>query len=754
MAIVRLEHALSNRPPVKPDDVPLWVQRELLPAIREMRALISNTWFDATIDVRKFGAVANDPAKASTNDTAFANAIAYVIAQGSGTIYVPAGTWYISHKITVSGAHCVNWRGEPAKSGDSTTNPLPGSAIKPVSTWTGARRALDVLGTVACTYDMLNVDGKDENGLGQLCRGISISAGNVAIGPDHLIRRCQFVDILNPCTLTGQHADSNLTVDNTQMPQVDVIGLPGKTDLWLLKIVVNTVGTGQVGSTTVDIYIDGGKSPAATNVTTGSSVAVPGTTLHLNFRQYYLDVNGNQQAATYTAKQVWYSEGCGIYLGDRFGTQVDHLRVEDCGFKDCNDCIMTEGGQTIGVQVIKCRLDHLRYGMFVCGGWVSVDDYTIENDSRALAMFHIRCPADTVNISNGYGEDFGGDFIEAVPCTRTSSINVQNARLHFRDQTVGGYTNKPIRYQQAGTLHISGLEVIMADPGHSTSMFYSAAPGQQSYVDESGSYLGAGVSKDVSGTSYFGPANGLGNSNVSAFMMHFGNRGAEFTGIPGFDALDNTNRPANMIGVDGTGRTVLTSSDRHIQLRIGTGGIEILNGLTVDGDVAQLAFPHGQNVLVAGTGTGSGAKILTWGVGISQKLELGDTSAGYPGLQCLAGDNTVRVICNTVEALKIAQTRIDAEQDFYVKTVRVQRLTTTASLNYGAMAANTTQDIDVTVTGALVGDNCVATPEADIGANAVWSCYIKAADKVTVRVGALAALTVTTQTWRVDVWRT
>jgi len=86
-------------------------------------------------------------------------------------------------------------------------------------------------------------------------------------------------------------------------------------------------------------------------------------------------------------------------------------------------------------------------------------------------------------------------------------------------------------------------------------------------------------------------------------------------------------------------------------------------------------------------------------------------------------------------------------------TAIAKHLSSTATLTFGTITALTSSEQDITVTGAAVGDNCYATPQADPGANVAWSCYVKAANKVTVRMTAVATSVTTDRTWRADVWQ-
>jgi hypothetical protein len=62
------------------------------------------------------------------------------------------------------------------------------------------------------------------------------------------------------------------------------------------------------------------------------------------------------------------------------------------------------------------------------------------------------------------------------------------------------------------------------------------------------------------------------------------------------------------------------------------------------------------------------------------------------------------------------------------------KLSNTGTLNFGSTAAQTSADLTITVTGAVVGQSAkVVPPLASMQANTLYSAHVSAADTVTVR---------------------
>ena len=77
---------------------------------------------------------------------------------------------------------------------------------------------------------------------------------------------------------------------------------------------------------------------------------------------------------------------------------------------------------------------------------------------------------------------------------------------------------------------------------------------------------------------------------------------------------------------------------------------------------------------------------------------------------------------------------------------------------FGAVAANSTAEQSVTVTGSNPGDSCVASPNGVLAGGIVWSAYCAVAGTVKIRVANVTTSAVNPDggggsTWRVDVWQ-
>jgi hypothetical protein len=76
-----------------------------------------------------------------------------------------------------------------------------------------------------------------------------------------------------------------------------------------------------------------------------------------------------------------------------------------------------------------------------------------------------------------------------------------------------------------------------------------------------------------------------------------------------------------------------------------------------------------------------------------------------------------------------------------------------AALTPGAIAANSSVDVSVTVTGAAVGDPVVVEPYANIAAGLVWTAYVSAANTVKVRIANVTTGSITPTggaTWTIN----
>jgi hypothetical protein len=85
----------------------------------------------------------------------------------------------------------------------------------------------------------------------------------------------------------------------------------------------------------------------------------------------------------------------------------------------------------------------------------------------------------------------------------------------------------------------------------------------------------------------------------------------------------------------------------------------------------------------------------------------------------------------------------------------LKHLSATASLDFPSIAASSTAELTVTVTGAASGDTVYAAPTGAPEAGLVWSAYVSAANTVTVRMAnhTAGAIDPAARTWRADVWQ-
>jgi hypothetical protein len=83
-----------------------------------------------------------------------------------------------------------------------------------------------------------------------------------------------------------------------------------------------------------------------------------------------------------------------------------------------------------------------------------------------------------------------------------------------------------------------------------------------------------------------------------------------------------------------------------------------------------------------------------------------------------------------------------------------RQYTATATLNYGSIGANSTASLDVTVTGAQVGDNAMANPLYALEDNLIFCCRVSAANTVCIRVHNTSggAIDPASGDWRVTVF--
>ncbi len=116
-------------------------------------------------------------------------------------------------------------------------------------------------------------------------------------------------------------------------------------------------------------------------------------------------------------------------------------------------------------------------------------------------------------------------------------------------------------------------------------------------------------------------------------------------------------------------------------------------------------------------------------------LRGGTASAGSGPLKFSSGTNLTTPEAGTME--------FDGTDLYFTpNTTRKLVLTgfvNTATLDFPAIAAGSTAELTVTVTGATLGSSCSCAPNTSIEAGLSWSCYVSATNTVTIRVANISA---------------
>lgn len=84
---------------------------------------------------------------------------------------------------------------------------------------------------------------------------------------------------------------------------------------------------------------------------------------------------------------------------------------------------------------------------------------------------------------------------------------------------------------------------------------------------------------------------------------------------------------------------------------------------------------------------------------------------------------------------------------------KIEPLQATAAIDFPSIAAGTTAELTITVTGAAVGDDVSVVPNGAPESGLVWSGYVSAADTVKVRLANITsgAIDPASRTWRATV---
>lgn len=77
----------------------------------------------------------------------------------------------------------------------------------------------------------------------------------------------------------------------------------------------------------------------------------------------------------------------------------------------------------------------------------------------------------------------------------------------------------------------------------------------------------------------------------------------------------------------------------------------------------------------------------------------------------------------------------------------------TATLNFGSIANNSSQELTVSVPGASVGSSCSCSPSGSIEAGLQWTCYVSSTGVVTIRLSNVrgSSINPVSKNWKVSV---
>lgn len=87
------------------------------------------------------------------------------------------------------------------------------------------------------------------------------------------------------------------------------------------------------------------------------------------------------------------------------------------------------------------------------------------------------------------------------------------------------------------------------------------------------------------------------------------------------------------------------------------------------------------------------------------------------------------------------------------RKILLKGLTNTATLNFPDIPINSSAELTVTVPNATLGSSCNCTPMGSIENGVKWSCYVSAADTVTIRLSNIqnSAVNPASKSWKVTV---
>ncbi len=152
-----------------------------------------------------------------------------------------------------------------------------------------------------------------------------------------------------------------------------------------------------------------------------------------------------------------------------------------------------------------------------------------------------------------------------------------------------------------------------------------------------------------------------------------------------------------------------------------------------------------KNLVIAGTGSITSS---------TSNFTLADTGAGA-FTDIIVSGLTETADLNVTNDANIDDVLTTAALGIGGGTLMIGHLSATASLNFPSIAANTTAELTITVTGAASGDNVYVAPTGAPEAGLVWSAYVSAANTVTVRMANVTtgAIDPAARTYRADCWK-
>lgn len=197
------------------------------------------------------------------------------------------------------------------------------------------------------------------------------------------------------------------------------------------------------------------------------------------------------------------------------------------------------------------------------------------------------------------------------------------------------------------------------------------------------------------------------------------------------------------IQVDGINGELSISADSDISIT--TGGNISTSDLVVTGDVSATTVTiGGGTALTTSNQTGTGSLVLAntptlvtpvLGVASATSITIGGGSTLSTSNQTGTGNLVLATSPTLVTPNVGAATATSINLGGATVT---DILTNTASLNFD-LTAVVSQDLTISVTGAALGDTCsIGVPHASVTADTIFTCWVSAADTVTVRALRMA----------------